>query len=201
MHLLKLSPENLKIMNKKKYIYWFSCVLLTIALVAFDQFTKYIAVDKLKDNDSFVIFNGIFELFYVENKGAAYGIFSGRTSLFVIITSLILPLVIFEIYRISKMIGMFGDKVNVCALRWLQVDLFILIAGAVGNLIDRLIQGYVVDFFYFKLIDFPVFNVADCYITVASAVVIIICFFILKGKEVDYLFDSQKKWLVEDECK
>ena len=74
MHLLKLSPENLKIMNKKKYIYWFSCVLLTIALVAFDQFTKYIAVDKLKDNDPFVIFNGIFELFYVENKGAAYGI-------------------------------------------------------------------------------------------------------------------------------
>lgn len=188
-------------MNKKKTIYWLSCIFVTIALLIFDQFTKIIAVDNLKNSAPFVIFDGIFELLYVENKGAAYGIFSGRTSLFVLITAIIIPLVIFEIYRISKIIHVFGDKVNIRAYRWLQFDFFILIAGAAGNLIDRLINGYVVDFFYFKLIDFPVFNVADCYITISAVIMIIICFFVLNGNEVDYLFDAQKKWLVEDECK
>ena len=60
-------------------------------------------------------------------------------------------------------------------------------------------KGYVVDYFYFKLIDFPVFNVADCYITVAVVILLIICVFRLKDNELDYLMGSKKKWQVEDE--
>ena len=81
------------------------------------------------------------------------------------------------------------------------IDLIVIIAGAIGNFIDRVTKGYVVDYFYFKLIDFPVFNVADCYITVAIFIMLIMCFFILKDKELDYLIGSKKKWQVEDESK
>jgi signal peptidase II len=76
----------------------------------------------------------------------------------------------------------------------------VIVAGAIGNFIDRVTKGYVIDYFYFKLIDFPVFNVADCYITVAVIVFLIICFFVLKENELDYLMSSKKKWQVENEA-
>ena len=101
----------------------------------------------------------------------------------------------------KHIIEYFGEKVNTKAFKILQLDMIIILAGAIGNCIDRVTKGYVVDYFYFKLIDFPVFNVADCYITVAVAVMLIMCFFVLKDKELDYFMGSKKKWQVEDESK
>ena len=66
------------------------------------------------------------------------------------------------------------------------------IAGAIGNLIDRIVNGYVVDFLYFKLIDFPVFNVADCYVTIACALLIIFCVFVINDKEFNAIFSLKK---------
>ena len=122
-------------------------------------------------------------------------------SLFWIITFILVPLIIYGVFKISNIIEYFGDKVNITAFKILQIDLIVIIAGAIGNFIDRVTKGYVVDYFYFKLIDFPVFNVADCYITVAVIVMLIMCFFVLKEKELDYLIGSKKKWQVEDESK
>ena len=121
----------------------------------------------------------------------------GMIALFVVITLIIVPLMIFIIHKIDKLIYVMGTKVNKKAFVFLQIVFVILIAGAIGNLIDRLALGYVVDFLYFKLIDFPVFNVADCYVTVSTIALILIGFFMLSEKELDYLLYSQKKWSVD----
>ena len=69
-----------------------------------------------------------------------------------------------------------------------------LAAGAAGNFIDRLLRGYVVDFFYFSLIDFPIFNVADIYVTVATACLVILLLFVYKEEDLSFLSFNQKKY-------
>ena len=124
---------------------WIIYGLIVVFLLFLDQWTKKIAITNLKDKNSFVILKDIFEFSYVENRGAAFGMLTGRVDFFVIIT----------------IINTYSDSVNVKGYKILQFDLVVLIAGALGNFIDRIFNGYVVDFLYFKLIDFPVFNVAD----------------------------------------
>ena len=75
------------------------------------------------------------------------------------------------------MIEFFGDKINVKAMKWLQFDLFVLIAGAVGNLIDRIFRGFVVDMIELTFINYPVFNFADCCVVIGS---FLFCIYILK---------------------
>lgn len=188
-------------MSKKKFSPLVLCIILTCILIAFDQYTKYLAVINLKDSDSFVILDGIFEFLYVENRGVAWGAFAGNIPVFIILTFIIIPIVILTIRKIEQIIEFFGNKVNVKALRFIQIDMFIIIAGAIGNLIDRIANGYVIDFLYFKLIDFPVFNIADCYITVSAILFILVGFICLNDDEVDYLTSSKKKWQVKDEYK
>ena len=67
----------------------------------------------------------------------------------------------------------------------LYATLVVLLAGALGNFYDRLIQGYVIDFIYFSLIDFPVFNVADIYVTLSVIVLIVMVLFVYKGDELE----------------
>ena len=188
-------------MKKNKVILYITFLLTTLGLIALDQYSKVLAIDHLKDKEPIVIIKGIFELLYVENKGAAYGMLAGKISFFLVITFILVPVIIYSIFKISSIIEYFGEKVNTKAFKILQLDMIIILAGAIGNCIDRVTKGYVVDYFYFKLIDFPVFNVADCYITVAVAVMLIMCFFVLKDKELDYFMGSKKKWQVEDESK
>lgn len=181
--------------NSKLYKY-VGYLLVVIVLIAFDQLTKLLAVDNLKDQAPFIVWDGVFEFSYVENKGAAFGMQQGMIPLFVVITLIIVPLMIFIIHKIDKLISVMGKEVNRKAYVLLQIVFVVLIAGAIGNLIDRIALGYVVDFLYFKLIDFPVFNVADCYVTVSTIALILIGFFMLSEKELDYLLYSQKKWPV-----
>ena len=70
--------------------------------------------------------------------------------------------------------------------------MILLLSGAIGNFIDRIIKGYVVDFFQFTFIDFPVFNVADCYITIGAVLFIIIYMFLLKDEDISLLFKGEK---------
>ena len=75
----------------------------------------------------------------------------------------------------------------------MRLSLLLIVSGGIGNLIDRIANGYVVDFIYFVPIDFPKFNVADCYVTVGMAVLCFLCFFYYKDDELDFLF-SLKQW-------
>ena len=77
--------------------------------------------------------------------------------------------------------------------RWLDVTAVLFLAGAVGNFIDRIAQGYVVDFFYFILIDFPIFNVADIYVVVAAFLLLALCLFYYKEEDFEVIFPSKKE--------
>lgn len=154
-----------------------------ILLTALDQLTKYLAVIHLAGKEAFVLIPGVFELRYLENRGAAFGILQNKQIFFVLLTAAYLCLAIWIYFRIPR------EK----KYRLLHCIDIILTAGALGNLIDRLMNGYVVDFFYFSLIDFPIFNVADIYVTAAVVLLIIALFFVYKEEDLTFLNRKKKE--------
>lgn len=161
---------------------FFSLAILVL-LVVLDQGSKYWAVINLKGQNPIVLFEDVFELYYLENQGAALGIWSGKMVFLILSTIIILGLILY-LYRQIPVTGRF----------WLlQSSLIILFAGAVGNMLDRILHQYVIDFLYFKLIDFPVFNVADIYVTVGTALFLISLFFVYSEKELEFWVFLKKK--------
>lgn len=168
-------------MNKKRN----SCILgiiSVILLLAFDQFTKYLASTYLKGGHSIILIKGVFKLHYLENRGAAFGMMQGMKLWFVAGTLLMLVLMIL-VYLKSPM-----EK----RYKYARFVLILLTAGAFGNLADRLIQDYVVDFFYFELINFPIFNMADIYVSCGMVLLIFFCLFYYKDDELDRLIPFKK---------
>ena len=163
----------------KYTIYFLICALM----VAVDQISKYFAVVKLKGRENAVWIKNVFELQYVENDGAAFSSFSGKQGFLLAVTIVVMLFVIFEFVRIPD-----GKR-----YAWLRIDFLMIVAGALGNMIDRVRQGYVVDFFYFVPINFPRFNVADIYVTLAMPLLIILLFFVYKDNETEFLFKFRKK--------
>ncbi|WP_313132273.1 signal peptidase II [Anaerocolumna sp.] len=157
-------------------------LLYLILLIALDQLTKYYAVTQLKKGPVTIIPN-VFKLLYHENTGAVWGILSNQTGLLVVFSSIIMVAMIFFYFKIP------ADK----RYNYLRIVLVVITAGAIGNLIDRIFRKYVVDFLYFELINFPIFNVADCYVTVASAALIILFLFYYKDEDFEFLGKSKKK--------
>lgn len=152
-------------------------------MVAVDQISKYFAVINLKGRENAVWIKNVFELQYVENDGAAFSSFSGKQGFLLVVTIAVMLFVIFELIRIPD-----GKR-----YAWLRIDFLMIVAGALGNMIDRVRQGYVVDFFYFVPINFPRFNVADIYVTLAMPLLIILLFFVYKDNETEFLFKFRKK--------
>lgn len=166
--------------SKAKILAGITIILLLIIL---DQATKSLAVIYLKDGPAFALIPGVFELYYLENQGAAFSILWGQKTFFVIITA-VLFLIMFYLY-----LRMPENK----RFNWAKIVFILLMAGAVGNLIDRCTRNYVVDFFYFKLINFAVFNVADIYITVGAFLFIITFCFYYKEEEMEEILPFLKK--------
>lgn len=144
-------------------------VILFIVLLAIDQISKHFAILNLKGKEDIIIIKDWLHLTYVENSGAAFGIMQNATIFFTIITFI----VVFGIlYYLLKN----GNKVD----SFYKTILVIIMAGAIGNLIDRIRFNYVVDFIFSPLgglYDFPVFNFADIYITLSAIVIIIYTLF------------------------
>lgn len=145
---------------KKKYLY---IVLFIIGLVLIDQVSKLLVVNYL--SDKIVLINNFFSLDYVKNTGAAFGFFSGNIFFLVLIT---LALVIYLIYELKQNIE---KKFNL-------LFIILIISGAIGNLIDRVFRGFVVDFISFILFNsqMPVFNIADIFVTCGVAGLIFVIF-------------------------
>lgn len=167
-------------MGKPKSVLW--GVIGFIILVLADQWTKKLAVLHLKDQDPIVLVKNVFELYYLENRGAAFGIFQGKRVVFLIITVIILAVLAYCFWRIPY-------TRKFVTLRGILV---LIAAGAVGNFIDRMCNGYVVDFFYFKAINFPIFNVADIYVTCSAVFLAILLIFRYKEKDLNELLKSLK---------
>ncbi len=147
--------------------------LIMVVLILLDQYTKYLAVLYLKPGGPLPLINGVLELRYLENRGAAFGMLQNRQWFFVVFA--IVCMIICFVYGLKLAREGKYTAGRIC--------LAFLAAGAAGNLIDRVARGYVVDFIYFKLINFPIFNLADAYVSVSTAVLIILVLFIYKGEE------------------
>jgi signal peptidase II len=148
-----------------------------LLLILLDQLTKVWAVDRLKDQQPIVWIQGVFELSYVENRGAAFGLFQNQRILFLICMLVVLVAAAYIYVKLP------AEK-RFIPMRTIAVFVG---AGAVGNAIDRIFRGYVVDFFYFSLIDFPVFNVADIYVTVSMAFFLLLILFYYKEEDLQTL--------------
>lgn len=189
--------------KSKKQLLW-GMILVNI-LIIIDQLTKKIAVIFLKDQNPIPILPDIFELRYLENTSAAFGmdpisllhkifhfeIFTNNPQLYlntrmVFFYILTICITLFLVYLYIKI-------PNTKRYQYMDYVLLFFIAGAIGNLIDRLTLKYVVDFLYFKLIDFPIFNVADIYVTCAAFVMFGLALFYYKDEDIEAIFPSKKK--------
>ena len=174
-------------MNKNK-IFLFEMIAVVI-LVAIDFVTKQLAV-KFLSNGSFDIIPGVFSFTLLEggNSGAAFGMLQGGFWIFVVITIVVAALVIFMLRKLVY------EK----RYRFFHYALVLLLAGALGNFGDRVLtmikygHSYVIDFLYFELINFPIFNVADCYVTVAAGAMIFLGIVYYKDDDFDKMLGKVK---------
>lgn len=167
----------MKTSSKSKGLFILLDILFFILLVILDQITKNLAVVYLKDKPAYVIWDGVFELHYLENSGAAFGMLQNQKILFVTIAAVIIILIGYVLIKLPR------NK----HFAMLEMLLVLIASGAVGNMIDRVQFNYVVDFFYFKLIDFPIFNVADIYVSVSCVLLAILVIFFYKDDDFDFL--------------
>ena len=150
-------------------------IIFAVAILA-DQLTKSWAVSALKDKEPIPIIKNVVEFYYLPNgnTGAAFGMFKGQQGMFLVIASVVVVVIGYILYNMP-----FDKK-----FRILNVLLVLIAAGGVGNMIDRAMQKYVVDFIEPLFVNFAVFNFADCLITVgAFAIVFYVIYDSFKNKE------------------
>ena len=138
--------------------------LLTLILIAFDQFTKQLAVTHLKGKEAFVLIKGVLELDYLENRGAAFGMLQNQKIFLVAVGVIFLAAICFFLLRVPD-----GKKYLI-----LHILASVIISGGLGN------------------IDYPIFNVADIYVVVATICVFILLLFVYKEEDLAFLGKKEK---------
>ena len=180
----------------KKYVL---PILSVIAIIVIDQWTKLLTLKYVKDTQGFYIINKVLRIFFVRNEGMAWGMLQNKQIIFIIITPIVIAALIYVFYKMP-----FEKKYII-----MRICLIFLTGGAIGNLIDRvdavdrvellngvfttgnLFHGYVVDMIYAEIINFPVFNIADSFITVGFALLMISIIFIYKEKDFEFIFGKK----------
>ena len=148
----------------------FSYFLVTAGVVVLDQITKYLTVRFIPLYEHIAVLPGVVGLTYVQNTGAAFSAFQGMQWLFAVIFLLFTAAVLWEYFK--KPMGFTRFE------RWCIAAIY---GGGLGNMIDRLRLGYVVDMLETQFMDFPVFNVADCFITCGCIALVVSLAFCNKG--------------------
>lgn len=166
----------------KKTLYIIDLIIFFV-LAFLDQLSKFFAVKRIKGHPSYSFIKGFLEFTYIENSGAAFGLLRNEKAFFVFFDAVVFSLIIYVIIRCPG------------KLRFLHMNVFfsIIMAGALGNLMDRFIYGSVVDFIYFSSLDLPVFNMADIFITIGTVFVIIFLVFYYKEDDLNFLRFKEKK--------
>ena len=168
-------------MKEKKIKIMFLPIFFVALLTSIDRLTKFIIKSKFVLFESKEVIKDIFSITYIHNEGAAWGVMQGRRIFFLILTSLVVVGCFYILYNIIGNHKYF----------MLTICIVTLISGAIGNMIDRFKYGYVIDFLDFKLINFPVFNVADIYVTVSMFFVLILMIFVYKEEDIDYIIGKK----------
>lgn len=190
--------------QKKNRSVMIKSTIIVAILILIDQITKMFAFNGLKNTPGITIINGVFELKYLENQSAAFSLdpisliykifhityfdthpqvfLNCKMAFFIILTVVVLVILALLYQRIPW------------NRRFLPLNVILIgfFAGAIGNLIDRIVHNYVIDFFYFSLINFPIFNVADIYVTLSAIALIIVVFFYYKEEDYSVIFSSSK---------
>ena len=148
----------MKTLSIKKYTLFSVIILLGIGI---DQLTKLLAVRFLQPVGTVPIIKDVIHLTYVENRGAAFGMLSDSRWVFMVASSIAIVGMLLYLYS-----GMAQNRLY-------EVSLAVIISGGIGNMIDRLALGYVVDMIDFRLIDFAVFNGADSFVCVGAGLLIL----------------------------
>ena len=145
-------------------------VLFAAVIVALDQLAKWLTVSNIALYGGMPVLPGIVSLTYVRNIGAAFSVFRGQQWLFALVFAVFSVLVVWEYFK--------KPLPFTAAERWMIAAVY---GGGLGNMIDRVRLGYVVDMIKTEFIDFPVFNVADCFITCGSILLMVHLIFFNKA--------------------
>jgi signal peptidase II len=159
--------------NKSDKQFYIISAIIVIVLVILDQITKWQALTKLKPIKNTVVIKGFLDFTFVENRGAAFGILSGRRIFFILLTVVVAAGILYSFYKLPK-----TREYN-----WLKCGLVLVLSGAIGNVIDRAVRGYVVDFLEVTFIKWPVFNLADIYVVVGACFILFLSLFVIKEEE------------------
>lgn len=159
-------------------------LVIVAVLLAFDQFTKHLAIVNLKGNPAYVLIDGVLELQYLENRGSAFGMLQNQKVFILFVGIVFMAVILFFLFKLPE-----TKKYNK-----LHVLLSVIIAGGIGNMIDRFRFDYVVDFISFVLINYPIFNVADIYIVVATIILFILFVFVYKEQDLEFLSFKQNRY-------
>lgn len=135
--------------------------ILTSILVIIDQITKYLTIQNIDLHEVVEIIPNVLSFTYIQNTGAAWSILEGQMWFFYIVTAFVIAFLLYYLYTEGR-----GDKI-------LGIILSVILAGTVGNFIDRIIFQYVVDMIKVEFINFPIFNVADMLLTVGVVALMI----------------------------
>ena len=132
-----------------------------VGIICLDQLSKWLAVIFLQGNASFPIWQDVLHLTYAENRGMAFGLLADQRWIFMVLSTVAIAALVFYMVRYRPQ--------NV----WLRLSLAMIVGGGIGNMIDRIFLGYVVDFIDFTLINFPIFNVADSFVCVGAGILVV----------------------------
>ena len=152
---------------------FFGPLVFVLLLAALDQVSKYLACVHLMFGEDIVVLKNIFSLTYHENAGAAFGLFQGGRWFFLVFAVIIVGIIAYYYKNLPD------GRVYSC----IRFSLILILAGAVGNSVDRLINGYVVDFLQFDFINFPIFNVADVFVVCGTFLMAVMVLFFVKEED------------------
>ncbi len=155
--------------------------------IALDQISKYIVVKQLKPVGTAAFIPYLIGFRYIENTGAAFGMMQGYRWLFITLSSV-------AIIAISVFLVVSRKKIHMLT----GIGFAMIVGGGIGNQIDRILNGFVVDFIEFQFVEFAVFNIADSFVTIGAVIVIICALFIDKDL---FSSDMGKKPVAETEEK
>ena len=145
------------------------------AMVLLDQGTKLWALESLKPIHNMTLVEGVLDLTFVENRGVAFGMLSGQRWFILLLTGVIAAGLIYAYIKLPV------KK----EYRPVRLSLLLILSGAVGNIIDRMFRGYVVDFFEFTFFEWPVFNVADIYVVAGVILLAYMLLFVVKEEDLE----------------
>ncbi|MCA9764982.1 MAG: signal peptidase II [Carnobacterium sp.] len=138
--------------------------VLALLIIGIDQFTKYLTVANIDLYEVVEVFPSLLSWMYLQNTGAAWSILEGQMWFFYIVTAIVVVIVVYYLQKYGRQ------------SRLLSLSLSFVLAGSIGNVIDRIRLGYVVDMIRLEFIDFPIFNVADMALSVGVGLMILYVF-------------------------